>query len=379
MSLLDRWRERREDRTALLAEEAEVDNHHARWIRACEGAGLVREVDTVTGPTVIHPRLVHIVLGPPTIFTVQLQPGMVVDDVRKLTPRLAPHLHCWGLRVDPIGHGDFARIGLLGHDPLAATLPLDRQGGSPSVVLGWDEAGQAVTVDPVDLPHVITQGQTRSGKSTWLYSLLSQLAQRGDVLVAGVDPSGLTLRPFADTHHADWQSLGLASLDAIEKTLAGLVAEMDGRLGAMPLGRDVLPTGPGNPLTVVVLEELPATYRAMDAVDSKQGKRVRALIARLLAESHKVGFRLILAAQRAEATIVGAAERAQCGGRLSFRVDSTETVKLLHSDADDYIVGHTSAPPGIALMSWPGRPLARIRAPYVDYATFCATVTGGAE
>jgi hypothetical protein len=48
----------------IQADEYEVDTIVNLWVRACEGAGLVRTVDTVTGPTVIPPRIVHLVLGP---------------------------------------------------------------------------------------------------------------------------------------------------------------------------------------------------------------------------------------------------------------------------------------------------------------------------
>jgi len=44
-----------------LLDEFEVDEIVTRWARACEGAGLVREVQTVSGPTVMPPRIVHVV------------------------------------------------------------------------------------------------------------------------------------------------------------------------------------------------------------------------------------------------------------------------------------------------------------------------------
>jgi S-DNA-T family DNA segregation ATPase FtsK/SpoIIIE len=169
--------------------------------------------------------------------------------------------------------------------------------------------------------------------------------------------------------------LGLSDHERIERVAVELVADMDARLAVMPADRDVLPVSAEYPLVVVVLEELPALLRALDAAEVKRGKRVRALIARLLAEAHKVGYRVVIAAQRAEASIVGAAERAQCGGRLSFRVDSADTVKLLHSDAEDYTAGHTSAEPGIALCTWPGRPLTRMRGPMIGgYGDYVAAV-----
>lgn len=375
MTLLERWA-RRADR---WADEQLVDSLVWAFRQACIGAGVCLAVDApIAGTSYRTPEVTNIELGPPLRMTVRMLEGMVPAQLGKVGHLVAPHLGGVALRVVDRGFG-WALVTVLREDPLAATLPLEvARGDSPSLLLGRDEGGQDILVDPVDLPHVICQGQTRSGKSTWIYSLLAQLAHRPDVRIAGVDPSGITLRPFTGTRHAEHQALGLGDLDAIEKTIAGLVADMDYRLSVMPPGRDILAIGPDMPLTVTVLEEWPATLRALDAADPKAGKRVRALVARLLAESHKIGHRLILAPQRAEASIVGAFERAQCGGRLSFRVDSIDSIKLLHpSDADDYAAGHTSAPPGIALLSWPGRPLTRIRAPFVDYAGFCAAVTQG--
>ncbi|NMH98909.1 FtsK/SpoIIIE domain-containing protein [Pseudonocardia acidicola] len=339
---------------------------------------MCRQVDTPSGVTVSTPPLVSVVLGPPTVLVARLLPGQLVGDLRRASYRLAGHLGAVALRIEPRGL-TYARIELLAADPLDAVLPLDLTPARGGVLLGRDEAGCEVRVEPVELPHLVVQGQTRSGKSAFLYALIAQLASDDDVTVAGVDPSGLTLRPFAGTRHGEHQTCGLADLDRIEKVLAGLVAEMDHRLTVMPADRDIMATGPGVPLIVVVLDEYPATLRALDAADTKQGKRVRALVARLLAESHKVGFRVVIAAQRAEAAIVGAAERAQAAGRLSFRVDSPDTVKLLHSDADDLAGAHTTAPPGIALLTWPGRPLSRIRAPWIgSYAAFVSAVERGA-
>jgi DNA segregation ATPase FtsK/SpoIIIE-like protein len=281
------------------------------------------------------------------------------------------------LRVEDRGFG-WALVRVLTVDPLAGVLALDAApGGSPRVVLGRDEGGVELAVDDAaDLPHLIVQGQTRSGKSTWLYALLVQLVRQQRVIVAGVDPSGITLRPFAGTRHARWQASGLSDLDALEGVLVALVDDMDTRLAAMPLDRDILPVSDEYPLVVTVLEEYPALLRALDAADPKQGKRCRALVARLLAESHKVGHRVVIAAQRAEAGIVGAAERAQCGGRLSFRVDSADSVKLLHPDAELLAAGHTAAEPGIALCSWPGRPLTRMRGPFLGgYREYSAAIT----
>lgn len=347
-----------------------------RWRWTVEGTTAARSGASAAGIAFTStPRVVDVAItGPdgPVVLTVQLLGGQLPADLAAVSDRLAEGMGVAGVRVTSHRPG-YARVALLLSDPLAGTLPLDLAG--PGLLLARGEDGRELRTDPVALPHVLVQGQTRSGKSTWLYGLLSQLVRHPHVEVAGIDPSGITLRPFAGTRHAHRQALGLGDLAAVEAVLLGLVADLDARLAAMPAHRDVLDVGPDWPLRIVVLEEWPALLHALDAVDPKQGKRVRALVARLLAESHKVGHRVVMAAQRAEAAIVGAAERAQCGGRFSFRVDSRDSVKLLHSDADALVDEHVSAPAGIALCSWPGHPTARVRGPLVgDYGRYSAHI-----
>lgn len=360
--------------------EAQVERLVHVWTRACEGAELVRTVDTVTGPTVIAPKITDITLGPPTIMIVELQPGMIPADVVELAPRIAPHLGVYGLRVEPLALGRYVRVTLLDADPLDTMVALTPGRG---VLLGCDEGGAQIRVEPADLPHTICQGVTRSGKSVWTYGLLAQLAHRPAVQLAGCDPTGLLWRPFAGTRHADWLASGLASLDAHEKVLRGVVDEMDARIRTLPLDRDTIEISPDRPLIVVVLEELPGLLRVLDAVktrDDDPGKRFRALMARLLAEGAKAGIRVVILAQRAEAAVVGAFERAMCSLRISFRTDNRASVELLHPGADPARAdAHTTALPGIALMSRPGHELTRFRGPYLGgYAEYVAAITGGA-
>lgn len=360
--------------------EADVERLVHAWARACEGAELVRQVDTVTGPTVIAPKITDITLGPPTVLIVELQPGMIPADVVELSPRLAPHLGVYGMRVEPLAVGRYVRVTLLDGDPLDRTVALTRGCG---VLLGCAETGEEIRARPADLPHAIVQGVTRSGKSVWTYGLLAQLAHLPDVQLAGCDPTGLLWRPFTGTRHADWLASGLAALDAHEKALRRVVDEMDRRILELPADRDAITPTPDIPLIVVVLEELPGLLRVLDAAKVPRGDdpgaRFRALVSRLLAEGAKAGVRVVILAQRAEASVVGAFERAMCSLRISFRTDNRASVELLHSGADPTVADrHTIARPGIGLMSRPGHELTRFRAPYIGgYAEYVAAIGGG--
>lgn len=370
MALLDTWRRRHTE--ALDA--AEVERLTWAWREACEGAGCCHRVDTATGPTVTTPRVTSMTLGPPTVLIVRLLPGQVARDLQRVSYRLAGRLGARGLRVEPRGT-EWARVELVHEDPLTATVPLVLPRRGREVLIGRSEEGGDVEQDWRDAPHAIVQGVTRSGKSVWTYGLLAQLAPQPDIVVAGLDPTALLLRPFAGSRHAQWHASGLADPAAHEVLLERLVAEMDRRIAELPDDRDTLDVDERRPLMVIVLEEYPGLLRALDA-ERERGKRIRALVARLLAESAKVGMRVVILAQRAEAAVVGSFERAMCSLRISFRVDNRASADLLHPGIPPEIADpHTSAQPGVALMSAPGRPLERIRGPWIGgYAEYAAAI-----
>lgn len=370
-------RERRTQRRERELDEREVEALTWAWRESCEGAELCTRVDTPTGPTVVTPRLEEIVLGPPTVLTARLLPGQLLNDVCRAATRMAPHLGAVALRVEPLGL-ERVRVELLAADPLDGLVSLALPPGGPKVNVGHAEHGSDLREDWANVAHAIVQGVTRSGKSVWTYGLLAQLAWDRRVTVAGCDPTGLLFRPFAGSRHAEWQVSGVADPTAHLALLGRLVDEMDQRIATLPEDRDTLEirTDPDHQMRVVVLEELAGLYRAVDALDKDSGKRVRALIARLLAEGAKVGIRVVIIVQRAEASIVGSFERAMCSLRISFRTDNQASVELLHPGAaKDVADRHTTARPGIALMSAPGQELVRFRGPYLGgYAEYVEAV-----
>lgn len=360
------------------ADQEDAERLAWAWRLACIGVGLVHVVHTVTGPTESTPKVIGVHLDRWPRLVVALLPGQLITDVRAVAHRLAPHLGAVALRIEPRSLTHIA-VTLLDRDPLAETLPLTP---GPGVLLGRDEDGTDLRAEPVELPHTICQGVTRSGKSAWTYGLLAQLAHRPDVLIAGCDPTGLLWRPFTGTRHADWQASGLADLGVHEKVLTRVVEEMDARIRDLPAHRDSIEVGPDRPLIFVVLEEYPGLLRVLDAAKTRgddPGVRVRALVSRLLAEGAKAGIRVVILTQRAEAAVVGAFERAMCSLRISFRCDNRASVELLHPGAPPAVADpHTTALPGIGLMSRPGHDLTRFRAPYLgSYAEYALAITSG--
>lgn len=358
MSLLD-WPRRRGDRRLDVDE---VDAVVWAFRQACIGAGVCLAVDSpIAGTSFRTPTVTNVVLGSPLRMTVRMLEGTIPAQLSRAGHLIAPHIGGQALRVVDRGHG-WGIVTVLTEDPLAGVLPLHLPRTGPGVLLGRGEDGLDVVEDFRRGAHTIIQGVTRSGKSVLTYGVLAQLAADSAVIVAGCDPTGLLWRPFAGSRHAEWQVSGVGDPKAHELLLLRLVEEMDARIRDLPADRDTIEVSVERPLLVVVLEELAGLYRSVDVFDKEAGKRIKAMIGRLLAEGAKVGVRVIVLVQRAEAAVIGSFERAMCSLRISFRTDNRASVELLHPGADPQMAAaHTIAEPGIALMTAPGRELTRIR------------------
>jgi S-DNA-T family DNA segregation ATPase FtsK/SpoIIIE len=359
------------------------------WRRLCDHLGLSYTVHAAAGPTVITPRVVSVDVwsGSDPVLVVELLPGQLISDLAQHSERLLGELGARYLRISARGQRH-VRIELLQADPLAesVTVPavLERGGlvGERPVMIAQSDAGRPLWLSWDQAPHCVVQGATRSGKSVWCYSVLGQLASCRDVLITGSDPSGILLgRPYEGTRHRDWQVVGSANVLDHLSVLRRLVGEMDRRITSLPEREDKITPTVDMPLMVVVLEEFAGLLRLASVLPSaareaKVVDQLRSLYSRLVTEGHKVGVRLLIVSQRADATIVGGFERGQLDLRISFRVTDPEALLMLHPEARDHYAAHRQAPAGVALLETLGQPLIRVRGPRLaehessDYARY---------
>lgn len=372
------WTGRRRAEVELYAAGVDLRD---RWRWVAEGTAVARTSPCVAGGVVVSvPHVVYVDLGGPgrpVVLTVQLLPGQLAVDVAAVGRRLAEGMGVAAVRVEPFRHG-YVLVTLLPVDPLAG-VPSPRPAPGEFVVdLGHGEDGLPVRLDLGSGAHVIVQGATRSGKSTGLYGVLGQLAGLPHVEVTGCDPTGLLMAPWRARRAVVGPSLGTGDPAAHVAVLEALTARMDQRVAGIRPGRDAVDLGPACPLLVVVLEEYPGLLRVLDGPDKALGRRARAAVARLLSEGGKAGVRVVLVAQRAEAGVIGGFERGQASHRISFRVDTTDAVRMLHPDvAPEVVADHAVAPDGVALLTAPGLPLLRFRAPLTTYGEYLARVAVG--
>jgi S-DNA-T family DNA segregation ATPase FtsK/SpoIIIE len=364
-----RWREYERDQRLEI---------RYRWWAACNRPELRLSTkgatpgDRITSAAAA-PLLAEIQLGrygAPTVLIVELRPGQMVDALEAVGRELAAALCVARLRFETTPGSPYVRVTLVERDPLTTAAAVDTAVGT--VTLGTDEYATPVRFAPERFHHLAIQGQTGAGKSTALYHLLRQIMALPNVQLSGVDPSGLLFRELPED---SLRVSGLSDLEAVDKALSGLVAEMDARARLIPRLADALPCGPGAwPWLFVVLEEFPALLAAVELADRKLSSRVKLHVGRLTAEGRKVGLRCVIAAQRFEATSVGGAVvRANCPLRMSLRVDDATSVGFLHEQADPQVIAeHVRAESGVALLSAPGTRLRRLRVPHVTYAEWAA-------
>jgi hypothetical protein len=372
--LLDRRRAWLEERRYL--EECSRYAAAVRWEfrDACEALRVCQWIDTPTGLFVRTPYVRHVTVGPPVTFTVELMPGQRCADIAEQGPRLAESLGGAGLRVEPLA-GRYAKVTLLDRDPLSegfALPPFSLGSATEWLLLGRDEAATTLGHAIAEAVHVAVQGMTRSGKTSACYGWLSSPAAAADVLVAGVDHTDLLLgRPWDGTAHREWQSTGSAAEDVAAHAdhLDRLVGVMRSRRDRMGRYTDRVTTSADCPVIFCVLEEYPQLLDLADAQSSKAnplGQRIRMAVKAMVAEGGKYGLRVLMLAQRFEATAVGGGYvRDQFGLRISFSVPTDSLVMLHGDDAREHAGTHAVADKGVALVSGPGRPLTRMRVPYL--------------
>ena len=211
-----------------------------------------------------------------------------------------------------------------------------------SFAIGKDISGDAVIGELNKMPHLLIAGQTGSGKSVMINTLLTSLLYRNspsEMKLILVDPKQVEMAPYEDIPH-----LLTPVITEPEKTISALkwaVNEMERRykLLAEEKIRDIssynqkiqsgnkkltVPDEDGNehqvddgamPYIVIVIDEL-ADLMMVAARD------VEALIVRLAQKARAVGIHLVLATQRPSVDVITGLIKANIPARIAFTVAS---------------------------------------------------------
>lgn len=262
--------------SVLVGQWLRVVVYRPRWEDAVLAAGIVARL----GRDVQLPRLTrhHHTRDGRDVLVVRRAAGQTLADWEDACASLASTLTAHSVRAREGARPGWVVLDVLRRDPLAGEITTPNPARQPAtgvVVLGRDEYGNPFGFDPAATPHAALQGATRSGKSSTCYTALAALAHRADVVVAGVDPSGILLASFTSGRGSGFIATGTRpeDLDHAATVLAGLVDLMDTRIRDL---RDaqadkITDYTPAVPVVWVVLEEYPGLLAAAKALDAQRG------------------------------------------------------------------------------------------------------------
>ena len=266
-----------------------------------------------------------------TQYTIKPPAGVKLSKIAALDDNLAYSLAAQSIRIEAPIPGKKA-VGIEVPNVKAATVrvssllesePWKASTGQLSFVVGRDISGAPIVANLEKMPHVLIAGQTNSGKSVMVNTLLTSLLYRNspsDLKLILVDPKHVELNFYNDIPH-----LLTPVITEPDKTISALkwaVAEMERRYRALAADgkRNITEYNDTNqdgrmPYIVIVIDEL-ADLMMMAARD------VEALIVRIAQKARAVGIHLVLATQRPSVDVITGLIKANIPARIAFTVAS---------------------------------------------------------
>ncbi len=278
----------------------------------------------------IGPRITQFTLRPPT--------GVKLTKLTALENNLALDLAATSIRMEAPIPGK-RLVGIEVPNIKSATVTIhgilnSREWQSVNSPLGFaigkGISGAPIVADLEEMPHLLIAGQTKSGKSVMINTLLGSLLYRNspsDLKLILIDPKHVEMAPYEDIPH-----LIAPVITDSEKSISALkwtVAEMERRLKTFAgvkqrdiQGYNKLKKEEGMPYIVVVIDEL-ADLMMMAARD------VESLVVRIAQKARAAGIHLVLATQRPDASTVTGLIKANVPARIAFAVQDQINSRII--------------------------------------------------
>ncbi|OGY41538.1 MAG: hypothetical protein A2Y82_00270 [Candidatus Buchananbacteria bacterium RBG_13_36_9] len=304
--------------------------------KTLESFGIPVEMgDIAVGPTV-------------TQYTLKPTEGIKLSRITALSDDLALALAAHPLRMEAPIPGK-SLVGIEVPNQSVAIVRLRELLESPefknrktqlTLAIGRDVSGKTWVADLGKMPHLLVAGQTGSGKSVALHSVIVSLLYQNSpetLKLIMVDPKRVEMPAYNEIPH-----LLTPVITDVKKTVNALkwtIAEMDRRYILLEkFGKRNI-----DDFNKVSQEKMPYIIFAVDEMAdlmSSMGHEVEGLIIRLAQMSRAVGIHLVLATQRPSVEVITGLIKANVPARIAFAVASiTDSRTILDYSGAEKLIG----------------------------------------
>ena len=292
-----------------------------------------------------HPQLVYLeTFEHGMVCQLQLHRGVAPDAISRLCPEIAhtmsnvrgvPPIISARVEADQPG---YCKLRLFVTDPLdTAQAPALEDGTQAMAVL---ESGEPLWWEPARYPHILICGETGSGKTQYIMSLITALANSHDggqtwsfcfmdpkIVTFGSVPVGGRVSGVAT------DPLEIAGL------MARLVQEMDSRYRRMAAQgvQDYRQLTPRPKEGLIVIDELASLLTDKRAANREAVREIDDALGHLALKGRQCALWLCLGIQRPDASVMGGIVRDNVIARVGLRRLGRSGVGMLFGGADDDI------------------------------------------
>lgn len=338
----------------------------------------------------IDGKIINILKGPVVdTFELELGPGVKVSKVLGLSNDLSLALAGAPIRIEHTTVGR-TTIGIeVPRDPrdyiyLDEVINSDEykknQKMKLPLAMGYNVIGESYVIDLASAPHMLVAGETGSGKSVFVHSLLVSLLMKKSpqsLRLIMIDPKQIEMMPYTKLPHllmpviTQDKEASLALMWAcqeMEKRYS-ILREFEVRNieGFNDKLKDATPDMLANihqyyeddnfelPLIVVVVDEY------ADLILGPAGKEIEVSICRLGQKARAAGIHVILTTQRPSANVVTGLIKANFPTRVSLKVSSAiDSRVILDKNGAEKLLGNGD------MLYKKGTELVRIHSPFVS-------------
>ena len=308
-----------------------------------------RVTDHITGPRV-------------TRYEISLAPGVKVDKITSLSDNIKMNLAATSIRVlapipgkNAVGvEAPNAKSSAVHARSIMESAAWLNSDAEMPVILGKDVAGKPIILDLAKAPHLLIAGQTGSGKSVCMNTLIMSLLFKfspDDLRLIMVDPKVVELKDYENIPHLitpvlnDSQKVPLALRWAVNEMERRYRLLADAGVKSMKafnkrhiadgeVDRNGEPMPAKLPLLVIIIDEL------ADLMLTEAKIEVETSINKIAAKARAAGMHIVVATQRPSTNIITGVIKANLPTRIAFKVGSSvDSRVILDRSGADKLLG----------------------------------------